>query len=96
VIPGAGRALGNPNAEPPPAIAAHIAHGGKITVREFISEFRGMSGTAKQKEVLTEVGDRTYPSLSAVARAITGTSWNGRRFFGLQMKRKADPAEAGR
>jgi hypothetical protein len=37
--------------------------------------------------------DRTYPSLSAVARAITGTSWNGRRFFGL---RNADQAEAGR
>ena len=27
--------------------------------------------------------DRTYPSLSAVALAITGTKWNGRRFFGL-------------
>jgi hypothetical protein len=40
--------------------------------------------------------DRTYPSLSAVARAITGTSWNGRRFFGLRMKPKADRAEAGR
>ena len=40
--------------------------------------------------------DRNYPSLSAVARAITGTSWNGRRFFGLRMKRKADRAEAGR
>ena len=40
--------------------------------------------------------DRSYPSLSAVARAITGTSWNGRRFFGLQMKRKAGRAEVGR
>src|SRR5262249_40963586 len=39
--------------------------------------------------------ERTYPSLSAIARAITGTSWNGRRFFGLRMKRKADRAEAG-
>jgi hypothetical protein len=26
---------------------------------------------------------QTYLSLSAVARAITGTNWNGRRFFGL-------------
>lgn len=26
---------------------------------------------------------KTYRSLSAVARAITGTRWNGRRFFGL-------------
>jgi Protein of unknown function (DUF2924) len=25
----------------------------------------------------------TYPSLSAVARAITGTTWNGHRFFGV-------------
>jgi Protein of unknown function (DUF2924) len=40
--------------------------------------------------------DQAYPSLSAVARAITGTAWNGRRFFGLGMKRKADRAEAVR
>jgi DNA topoisomerase VI subunit B len=37
-------------------IAAHIAHRGDITVREFVSEFRGMTGTAKQKEVLAETG----------------------------------------
>jgi hypothetical protein len=30
-------------------------------------------------------GDRTYASLSAVAKAITGTNWNGRRFFGLPL-----------
>jgi len=30
-------------------------------------------------------GDHTYTSLSAVAKAITGTNWNGRRFFGLPM-----------
>ena len=40
--------------------------------------------------------ERTYPSLSAVARAVTGTLWNGRRFFGLRMQRNADQAEAGR
>jgi Protein of unknown function (DUF2924) len=28
--------------------------------------------------------ETTYASLSAIARAITGTSWNGPRFFGLQ------------
>ena len=37
--------------------------------------------------------DRSYPSLSAVARAITGTSWNGRRFFGV--KPDTARAEAG-
>jgi len=28
--------------------------------------------------------DKTYPSLSAIDLAITGTSWNGPRFFGLR------------
>ena len=37
-------------------MAAHIGHRGDITVREFISEFRGMTGTAKQKAVLAETG----------------------------------------
>jgi hypothetical protein len=31
-----------------------------------------------------------YSSLSAVARAITGTNWNGRRFFGLVDNRQVD------
>ena len=29
----------------------------------------------------------TYRSLSQVAKAVTGTSWNGHRFFGLRMAR---------
>lgn len=29
---------------------------------------------------------KTYPSLSAIALAITGTRWNGPRFFGLRDK----------
>ena len=33
----------------------------------------------------------TYPSLSATAFAITGTKWNGRRFFGLD--RHASPSQ---
>jgi DNA topoisomerase VI subunit B len=37
-------------------IAAHIANRDSVTAREFISEFRGMSATAKQKAVLTETG----------------------------------------
>ena len=30
-----------------------------------------------------EYGGQTYRSLSAVAKAVTGTHWNGRLFFGL-------------
>jgi hypothetical protein len=37
-------------------MAAHIANREDITVREFISEFDGMSSTAKQKAVLLETG----------------------------------------
>ena len=36
-------------------IAAYITNGGK-TVREFVSEFRGLSGTGKQKAVLQDTG----------------------------------------
>ena len=40
--------------------------------------------------------DSTYFSLSAIARAITGTVWNGPRFFGLRVQRdieaRATPA----
>jgi len=37
---------------------------------------------------------KTYPSLSKVARAITGTGWNGPRFFGLRDKHR--PASSGK
>lgn len=39
---------------------------------------------------VTETGflwnEETYPSLSAIARAITGARWSGPRFFGLRGK----------
>jgi len=31
----------------------------------------------------------TYGSLSMIAKAITGTSWNGHRFFGLRVGRQS-------
>jgi hypothetical protein len=39
---------------------------------------------------------RSYPSLSAIAKEITGTRWNGPRFFGLRdgQDRSAAPAKA--
>ena len=33
----------------------------------------------------------TYRSLSQIARAITGTTWNGHRFFGLRPSREEPP-----
>ena len=37
---------------------------------------------------------KTYGSLSMIARAIAGTSWNGHRFFGLRSGRKAPKCTA--
>jgi hypothetical protein len=40
--------------------------------------------------------DKTYPSLSAIARIITGSNWNGPRFFGLREgvgKKPSQPRE---
>jgi hypothetical protein len=37
---------------------------------------------------------KTYKSLSAVARAITGTQWNGYTFFGLE-RRTSRPEQSG-
>jgi hypothetical protein len=40
---------------------------------------------------------KTYPSLSAIAKEITGTRWNGPRFFGLRddQERSAAHVKAG-
>jgi DUF2924 family protein len=40
---------------------------------------------------------KPYLSLSSIARAITGTKWNGPRFFGLRdVKPKSSEAPNGR
>ena len=33
---------------------------------------------------------RPYKSLFAIARAITGTRWNGYRFFGLRERKRGE------
>ena len=40
--------------------------------------------------------DATYSSLSTIARAITGTAWNGPRFFGLRVAGDKGADKAGR
>ena len=70
--------------------------GGDITVRKTRLDHRPIAGTRLIREwqgvehtvtVMTDGYDwqgRPYQSLSAVARAITGTRWNGWTFFGLK------------
>ena len=55
-----------------------------------ISSVSGMAGPTRS-EVLDNgyrFDGKTYPSLTAIAKRITGTHWSGPRFFGLTPKRK--------
>ena len=73
--------------------------GGKIIIRRMRGEDRPIAGTMLIREyqgveyVVTvtrngyEYAGQPYKSLSAIARAITGTRWNGRVFFGLRSSR---------
>lgn len=54
-----------------------------------------LTRTFQGKEVKVQVLDagfgyegKTWRSLSAIAKAVTGTSWNGYLFFGLQTRAK--------
>jgi hypothetical protein len=68
---------------PIPATSATLRPGAHL-VREW-------NGRTYQVEVLDKgfrMDGRTWPSLSALARHITGTQWSGPRFFGLANRRE--------
>lgn len=70
--------------------------GGRIDVRKrkaderpivgtrLIREFQGVEYCVTVRDADFEYQGRPYKSLSAIARAITGTRWNGWTFFGLK------------
>jgi hypothetical protein len=70
--------------------------GGSITLRRIraddrptvgtrlIREYQGFAYTVTVLQDGFEYEGRPYRSLSAIARAITGTRWNGWTFFGLR------------
>jgi hypothetical protein len=59
----------------------------------LIREYEGVLHRAIVAEDGYAWNGTTYSSLSEVARAITGTRWNGPRFFGLRAKRPLMPTE---
>jgi len=73
--------------------------GGNIMLRRIRADLKPIAGTRLVREwqgieqTVTVLADgyewqgRPYRSLSAVARAITGTRWNGWVFFGLKSQR---------
>ena len=81
--------LGRHGAKPKTKInATPIA--GTLFVREWDGERHEVRAVAKG----FEYRGKHYKSLSAVARAITGTRWNGPRFFGLRKGQKVEVREA--
>ena len=56
----------------------------------LIREWQGVEHTVTVLDDGFEYQGRPYKSLSAIARAITGTRWNGYRFFGLRERKRED------
>jgi hypothetical protein len=75
--------------------------GGRVDVRKrpandrpisgtrLIREYQGVEHCVTVRDDDFEYQGRPYKSLSAIARAITGTQWNGVVFFGLKSGRRA-------
>ncbi len=70
--------------------------GGKVSVRKrpandrpvsgtrLIRDYQGVEHCVTVRDNDFEYQGRPYKSLSAIARAITGTQWNGLAFFGVR------------
>lgn len=58
-----------------------------ISGTRLIREWQGIEHCVTVRDQDYEYQGRPYKSLSAVARAITGTRWNGWVFFGLKSQR---------
>ena len=74
--------------------------GGRVAVRKrpandrpvsgtrLIRDYQGVEHCVTVRDDDFEYQGRPYKSLSAIARAITGTQWNGLAFFGLKSGRR--------
>ncbi|QFT94258.1 hypothetical protein FIU86_15515 [Roseovarius sp. THAF9] len=62
-------------------------HGMLIAGTRLIREWQGVEQVVTVTSDGFEWQGRPYKSLSAIARAITGTRWNGWVFFGLKNRR---------
>jgi Protein of unknown function (DUF2924) len=70
-----------------PAKRRRVAKDRPIAGTRLIREWRGVEHCVTVRAEGYEYQGRPYESLSAIARAITGTRWNGWIFFGLKNQR---------
>lgn len=54
-----------------------------MTGKRFLREYNGKIHEVKVLEQGYSYNNKIYKSLSAIAYDITGTRWNGKRFFGV-------------
>jgi len=81
------RVLEDEAADAPKAATSPLPRTGTILVREW-------RGTTHRVTVVDDGylwNGKTHQSLSSIARAITGTNWNGPRFFGMREPNKPIP-----
>jgi hypothetical protein len=87
------RVLRNGGTKGPGAPATQLPRTGTVLVREW-------QGTAQHVTIVNDGflwNGETHRSLSSIARAITGTKWNGPRFFGLrEVNGRASETRRGR
>ena len=76
-------ALETPAPKPKPA--------GLTIGTRLIRDWHGRTYVAEVVEDGFELDGKIYSSLSALARHITGTRWNGRRFFGVKSTKAGTP-----
>jgi Protein of unknown function (DUF2924) len=83
------RVLQDEAADAPRAATSPLPRTGTTLVREW-------RGTTHRVTVVDDGfrwNGKTHQSLSSIARAITGTNWNGPRFFGMREPTKPTPEE---
>ena len=72
----------------PPALPRVPAPG-----TQLIKRYKSETLTVTVLEDGYRYGDRVYKSLSAIARQVTGTQWNGYLFFSLGLRKEQGHAE---
>lgn len=77
------KALPPPSPSPEPIVSGRAAAGLRPGAR-LLREWRGQTHEVRVVHQGFEYAGSTYKSLSAIARAITGTPWSGPAFFGTK------------
>jgi hypothetical protein len=70
-----------------PTRRRQLAKDRPIAGTRLIREYQGVEHCVTVRDEDFEYQGRPYKSLSAIARTITGTRWNGLVFFGLKKRR---------